>query len=390
MDLLIRLQVYILAFLMLLVLSVQLIATGEDRFLPQRLLRAMILSTMFCICMEALSWTFDGQPGQVARLLAYLANALLLAVNGLPLVAWTLYLDFRVFANRNRVRRIAVPLAILATVHALLAVTAPFNSLYFYLDASNYYHRGVLSPIAISIFIAFLVYNSLLLIRNWLVLERRARLPLLLSLVPPLVGFALQAVSYGTSLVTIGVSVSILIIFTATQNWAITTDYLTGVNNRRQLDRYLEDAIRSPQRRQRLAGIMIDMDDFKRINDNYGHSAGDAAIQTVALTLERCFQGGFVARYAGDEFVVLLEVSEAEQLHQLVDGFRRQLADNCERQQPLFAVPVSIGAAVYLPDCGQNSDQWLAHLDRLMYEQKSARKRPQGNAQQDPSPDRRG
>jgi len=372
-DLLIRLQVYILSFLMLLVLSVQLFSR-QDGSLPRRLLKLMILSTMFVTSMEALSWAFDGRPGQASRIIGILTNGLLLACNGVPLLAWTLYLDLRVYRDLGRVRRQAILLFCIGAVHAVLALSSPLNGFYFYLDSNNYYHRGSLAPIVILIFIAFLVYDALLLIRNWNKLEQREVIPLLLSLLPPIIGFYLQVKYYGLGLVWAGVSLSVLIVYTVTQNQIITTDYLTGLYNRRHLDYYLETALKNPQRRRQLAGIMLDIDDFKQINDIHGHLVGDRAIEATARALTRYFRGAFVARYAGDEFVVLLALSNAEQLDALVNGFHRQLESDRQFTDAPRGLRVSTGASVYPADTLLSADQFLMQLDRLMYQHKVAKK----------------
>ncbi len=373
MDLLIRLQVYILSFLMLLVLFVQLISR-QDGFLPRRLLKLMILSTMFAISMEALSWAFDGQPGQTSRLMGTLANGLLLACNGVPPLAWTLYLDLRIHRDLGRFKRQALLLSSIGALHALLALCSPLNGFYFYLDSANHYHRGSLAPVVIIVFIALLIYDALLLIRNWSKLEQREGIPLLFSLLPPVIGFYLQVRYYGLGLVWAGVSLSMLIVYTATQNQIITTDYLTGLHNRRHLDYYLETVLKHPQRRRRLAGIMLDIDDFKQINDVHGHLAGDRAIEAAARALTRYFRGAFVARYAGDEFVVLLTLNDADQLEALVNGFHRQLEADRQFAQAPCGLRVSTGAAVYPADTLQSADQFLMQLDRLMYQHKLTKK----------------
>lgn len=377
MELLVRLQVYILSFLLLLVLFVQLVSRGEG-FLPLRLLKVMILSTMFATAMEAVSWACDGQPGQTYRTIAMLANGLLLAFNSVPLLAWTLYLDLRVYRDESRVTRQTILLTCIGAVHALLSLSSPLTGLYFYLDAGNHYHRGSLAPIVILIFIGFLIYDALLLIRNWRKLELREGATLLCSLLPPLVGFCLQVKYYGLGLVWAGVSLSVLIVYTATQNQVLTTDYLTGLYNRRHLDHYLETVLKNPQRRQQLAGIMLDIDDFKQINDIHGHLAGDQAIEAAARALRRYFRNAFVSRYAGDEFVVLLALDNAEELDALVTGFHQHLEAAYPQAEKHGGLRFSTGSAVYPADTPLSADQFLMQLDKLMYLHKMAKKSGSG------------
>lgn len=369
-ELLVKLQVYIFSFLMLLILYVQLISEGEGYILPQRLFKALILSTMVTMSMEAVSWVFDGRPGQTARLVATTSNVLLLAFNIIPLVALMLYLDFRIHNDIRRTKKSAIPLGLLAMLNSLLALTAPINGLYFYMDTNNLYHRGDWAPIAITVYLALFGYAILLVLGNWRRLQQKGRVPLLLSLFPPLIGFYLQAKYYGVGLVWVGVSLSILIMYITIQNQTIKTDYLTGLYNRRQLDYHLENRIKNLQRKQQFAGIMIDINGLKQINDTHGHLIGDRAIEATALALKHAFRNDFIARYAGDEFVVLLDLDNAEDLDAMVTDLNMQFAALSARKKDPFELQISAGYAVYQSGSGQSPDKFLNKLDELMYERK--------------------
>ncbi|HKT05986.1 MAG TPA: GGDEF domain-containing protein [Rugosimonospora sp.] len=113
-------------------------------------------------------------------------------------------------------------------------------------------------------------------------------------------------------------------------------DPLTGLPNRRafyQLGAALvADASRHP-----LAAALIDLDDFKDVNDRYGHAAGDAVLVAVAARLATCFGGNLVARLGGDEFAGLLCVPDTDQL--TLDRAARALAT-------ITAEPVRVGTGL--------------------------------------------
>ena len=375
MDIIIRLQVYILSFLMLIVIYVQLITAGEKYFLEHHLFKFLILSTMFAIFMEATGWVFDGQPGQMARIIATAANALLLSCNIIPLMMWTLYVDFQIHSDIDSVKRSSIPFAVFVIINALFALTAPINNLYFYIDANNFYHRGDWAPIAITIYYALFIYNIALVLKNWKRINRRNRIPMLSFSFPPLLGFLLQMIFYGISFAWAGVSLSILMVYITIQNQTIKTDYLTGLYNRRQLDYYLENRIKNISKNQKFAGIMIDIDNFKQINDQYGHIIGDQALEVTASILRRYFHyDDFISRYAGDEFVILFDIREAENLEEKVANLHRQVALFNEKRKEPFEIQISVGYAIYTPGSCQNSDEFLNQLDKLMYENKSSKR----------------
>jgi diguanylate cyclase (GGDEF)-like protein/PAS domain S-box-containing protein len=156
------------------------------------------------------------------------------------------------------------------------------------------------------------------------------------------------------------------------------TDALTGLANRRALERTLTSALTRAAARGRIAAVlMLDLDGFKAINDSHGHAAGDAALREVARRLRRCVrERDLVARLGGDEFVVLLTD---------VGGSSGAAAEACERVDSVLSEPialeqaeVALGAAIGVatfPGDGADTPSLLAHADRAMYAAKAARSR---------------
>ena len=155
------------------------------------------------------------------------------------------------------------------------------------------------------------------------------------------------------------------------------TDALTGVANRRELDRALANVARRRRRRERQAPLayallMIDIDHFKLLNDRYGHPAGDACLRVVAQTLQAALvrPGDLLARYGGEEFAVLLRdvdaagaLHVAERLRVAVEALRIAHAGS-----PFACVTVSIGAACALQ--GESPDGLVEAADRALYRAK--------------------
>ncbi len=159
-------------------------------------------------------------------------------------------------------------------------------------------------------------------------------------------------------------------------------DDLTGLGNRRALVRRLDGAVR---RGAPVAVLVIDVDNFKQINDRYGHSVGDDVLNVVAQRLLRAVgQDGVVFRPGGDEFVVLLGGSRDATGHQLVQDACRRAADLVAGAQSPVAVGVgplqatlSIGVAVSIggavpADAERARSAVLHDADRAMYRAKRA------------------
>jgi diguanylate cyclase (GGDEF)-like protein/PAS domain S-box-containing protein len=151
-------------------------------------------------------------------------------------------------------------------------------------------------------------------------------------------------------------------------------DALTGLFNRRRFEEELERHI-ALGRRYGISGalLMLDLDDFKHVNDGYGHRAGDAVLTAVADVLDsRLRETDVVARFGGDEFAVLMPVggeTEAAELAELLTA-----AVQREVPSPAGSVYASVGYAIF--DETTTCDEILSRADDAMYADKgSARQR---------------
>jgi diguanylate cyclase (GGDEF)-like protein len=153
---------------------------------------------------------------------------------------------------------------------------------------------------------------------------------------------------------------------------AATTDFLTGLNNRRQLLRQgiplLAGAHRSGTQ---LAVAMLDIDYFKRVNDAYGHDTGDVVLKHIgALLKERFRLSDIVARYGGEEFCIIAPQLDSNQAFELFDEFRYELSmQKIEVLGSPLHITVSIGVTTVLCD---SLDEMISQADELLYSAKQS------------------
>lgn len=152
-------------------------------------------------------------------------------------------------------------------------------------------------------------------------------------------------------------------------------DGLTGLLNRHALDQCLEHLGRCAARQQTtLTVAMIDIDHFKRLNDEYGHAAGDEVLRCVANLLQRNFRAtDLVARYGGEEFVVAFPDTEAERIDERLEAIRESIANRNLRARDTntpLRVTVSIGAARLARE-GETVTDVLAEADARLYTAKT-------------------
>ena len=121
---------------------------------------------------------------------------------------------------------------------------------------------------------------------------------------------------------------------------------------------------------------MLDLDDFKLVNDTFGHKLGDRMLREVAgLVHAQLREYDFLARYAGDEFVAIVNDATVEQVEELRERIERTVGEFAIdiRAQGRARVGISVGSAVYRVD-GETLDQLLVAADQAMYRAKSTHK----------------
>lgn len=149
-------------------------------------------------------------------------------------------------------------------------------------------------------------------------------------------------------------------------------DYLTGVYNRRGLTHAMEAEINRVERYgTRLSFLLMDLDDFKSVNDRYGHRNGDLVLKDICnITRNSIRQSDILARWGGEEFAVLMPEAGLEQAAQLADKLRSIIAAHLFRAE--VRITVSIGVAQYqLPEA---EDEMLQRADAALYRAKAAGK----------------
>ena len=148
------------------------------------------------------------------------------------------------------------------------------------------------------------------------------------------------------------------------------TDKLTGLRNRRFFDQRLAEEIQRATRYAKpLSLLLLDIDDFKRVNDTYGHAAGDLVLQSLGRSLPgQLRQVDLAARYGGEEFIIILPETDFVGAKLVGERIRRVVADTpvslSDGRQ--INVTVSVGVACF-PMCGDKAESLIEHADQALY-----------------------
>jgi diguanylate cyclase (GGDEF)-like protein len=151
-------------------------------------------------------------------------------------------------------------------------------------------------------------------------------------------------------------------------------DALTGLDNRRCFDQVMSCFIDESQSKgQRFLLILLDLNDFKAINDSYGHTFGDLILVKVAETIrEAVREDDFTVRYGGDEFVITMRYQQGFDRELMLKRLRDSIEKKFKIKERQVRLRVSIGFAVY-PDDGRTMDELLFIADHRMYQEKKDR-----------------
>lgn len=157
-----------------------------------------------------------------------------------------------------------------------------------------------------------------------------------------------------------------------TIDYMVYHDQLTGLPNRNLLNKYTETAFTNAKdHHKQIAILFIDLDGFKGVNDKLGHAVGDLLLQEVSIRLRKCVEKiGTAARWAGDEFVILLPDSNQLNAVQVAESILKTVSSHFMIKNNEVIVTPSIGISLF-PKDGEDGEELLKHADMAMYEAKN-------------------
>lgn len=373
-----------ISLLPLLVLTIMYIDARKDihfYFVQRYMLRLLILLVWCVIVIDNLCWYVDGNMGRHMKTYIWLANSLVFCLDCVISYVWFLHVDAKLHGGGELIydrKRFAISLIPLA-IYCLFLFATPRTGFLFTIDEGNRYQRGPYYYLPYLINLLYLLASALLPLieRRYIRVfeQRKDYLYLSLFSVLPIVGSVVQVLNYNFWTALPCSVLSLLLIYLMSQNQHFAEDALTGLFNRGELDRHLL-AKRRLGRGDSWCFILMDIDDFKQINDRYGHSVGDEALHCAAGILKSVFARyrAFLVRYGGDEFAVVLDSQSLEAvdaiLLQLEDAIRKETGG---KRHP-FQLSISYGYAFYDTADG-NIDRLIKAADVMMYRNKEERKR---------------
>lgn len=344
------------------------------RTAEQQVFSRTLLAVMAMLVVDSATWWLNGKQFPLARPLGYLASTCYFLLNCFIPFLWLLYTMVYFNVHRMLLKKCGGLIFLPLAANTAMTLSNLKWPLIFYLDGGNNYTRGEFFFLPVLFGAFYLAFSAILAAiqmgRAENELERSRCRAIFLFLAMPVVATILQSLFLGLSLIWISVVLSLLLIFVNVQNSQLSTDALTGLNNRYQFDKLLRRTYSTPDEREKFVLLMIDVNKFKEINDSYGHVVGDRALVGVAEVLRRACagSGAFLSRYGGDEFTIITQSRRLERLLTAIAASTRQY--NEQRREP-FTLSLSVGYAHFADPGATSTDALITLADESMYRQKA-------------------
>jgi len=355
-----------LGIMLLVVLSLGNLWRFRDRS-PENMALILLMFFSFTNCLvDPLVYAFDGKPGLLYRAIIVGGNTWLFFAQISSAVVWVYFFSYHLNGSVSKNQKRFLKIVTWGCV-AMLTINL-FFPLVFDVSETNVYCRK-------PIFFVFAALNYILLLDSIGVYFRsRTRggmmkfLPLWFFALPVVIGGIVQSLFYGISVNAVCLAISVTGILGSLQNEMVYRDSLTGLFNRRYLDRLLKPYLR--KRKKAMLGIMLDLNSFKSINDEYGHGVGDRALVNAARIFRKIVGDlGVVIRYAGDEFIILLNTVDDRILSCRISEIRQALEYFNETSGEPYKLAASMGS-YRLEFESLNYDEFINEIDKRMYEDK--------------------
>ena len=330
-----------------------------------RLLQQMMVTIGIANISDCCVYYLAGSSNIVIKVLVFLSGSGLFLGNVMIGYLWAKFIMVHMNIPFSDIRR-----NIYRTIGLISIVLLVINIFYplVFSVSDGRYQRGF-AYIIFLIFAAFYILDSLYLYVKRVKKNGSLKLfPVHIFLIPVILGVVIQAFFVEISITWTSIAISVAGIMTALKIEIIFTDCLTGLYNRVYLEFLHKRACNKKDCW--VSGIMIDLNGFKQINDNYGHAEGDLALCIVADLLRKSFsEYGVVTRYAGDEFVIMLNTTDDQLIQKIIKSAKKNFVTENEKNDKPYQLSASMGYAITNLS-NETIDDFMNRIDEQMYQDK--------------------
>ena len=333
----------------------------------------LILSTVLMCLSDLVAGVCRGRLFTGARAVIEISNLLYFWSMTLAGYCWLIYIAVKLEKqsfNRKKPFLWSLPLI----VFSLIAVINPYTEFLFKIDKNNLYVRniGIYFHWLVTYFYFAVATAKTVraVVKTKNEFKRQQIIPYLCFIIPPLIASVAQMLFYGVTASQVGITISVLLITISNITRQNDTDPLTGLNNRNGLSKYLERYLNRGTEIQ-LFFLMIDINNFKEINDGFGHLVGDCALIDAATVIRTACDTSpkklFCCRYGGDEFLIVGIDFDDEEIEKLKAKLS-ELLKIADRRP--YRLSFSLGVANGACSDRAKAEMLIVKADEAMYAEK--------------------
>ncbi len=346
-----------------------------DKQKDHKLFNTVIISSIVFFVFDMLWGLSDSNMIPKTPFLSYILNAFYFLCIGFAACVWFIYSEKQQSPSIIKNKKILYLIWIPFGIYSILVILSYFFNSVFYIDELGEYHRGYLYPVQLLLCYGYMVVTSIkalvLSFRKEYYDQQRKLLTLATFALFPVIFGTLQAIFYGLPTVSMGIALAILQAHTHFQEQLISIDPLTQINNRNEMIKYLSNKIK--EKKTDFILFILDLDDFKSVNDEYGHVEGDKALIRVAHALKKfaAKYNAFISRYAGDEFIIICDSNGLDSIivSKEINTF---LKEELSIAQVEYELHLSVGMAKHCNEIN-TIPELLEKADTELYENKGKR-----------------
>ena len=335
--------------------------TYENKLIIIIMLMALISSLVIVV-----TFVIEGHGGALLTFIAHITNSFIFVSNMVVAFLWMLLIEAHLKSEPKLNKKL------LLSIPMIIGIIVMFVNIFvpcvYKLDGLNYYSRKPLYWLLFGIDVFYMIYAIIL----YIIVKVKGGVlkffPIYLYIGPILAGIIIETLMPGIAISWPCVAISIAGVLASLQNEVIYKDQLTGLYNRSYLNFLQKNVFKKENLH--ITGVMLDLDDFKHINDKYGHAKGDIALQQMAKILQEAVGDmGNVIRYAGDEFIVLINSHKQVIIDACLYEINKYLDRFNNSGIAEYKLSASMGYSIFKPK-EQSVDDFMNIIDQKMYEEK--------------------
>jgi len=368
-------QTNLISILILLIIYFSLVKHAHKKYYLNKLFYILLWSNITILAFDSLTVYLSGDTSLIARTLMMLSISVYYILQLFIVMFWMFYITFNVEQSMKGFKYVALvagPLLAVQMIYTLLSLNGNYL---FYIDQNNVVFRGELFYLAPLFSFTLVLISLIYVLLNRFKLKKTDFWALLVFPIPTVIAAILQLIYQNLNLMWPSMVLSILIVYIYIQSRMTNTDALTGVYNRREYEYQIAYRLNNRHQNKVISGIMIDINDFKQINDDYCHRVGDVAlVQLVEILRNSVRKDDFIARIGGDEFVVIIESQNEAVLYEVTSRISKNLALFNSKADHDYQLSIALGFGVYDEQKYDSFQDFFEELDHRMYDSKKGNK----------------